>query len=173
MKDKKRQNNTAKNSKAKTGTTRVRRIEKRMGGIEKLLFFFLILLFAASCLGLYMGDYMKADPYFQFGMGMTLVSIAILSLEKFVYSKNWNRKITTGYEASYWLIIVFALTLGLQYEGIVDLGLMQVRSIWMIVPGASLIWITKLVFGDVAFIDYDSRKEAEKKQAQTKKKGRK
>lgn len=43
----------------------------------------------------------------------------------------------------------------------------------MIVPGASLIWITKLVFGDVAFIDYDSRKEAEKKQAQTKKKGRK
>ena len=45
---------------------------------------------------------------------------------------------------------------------------MEERSSWMVVPAASLIWITKLVVGDVAFIDYEARKEAEEK-----KKGRK
>ena len=67
-----------------------------------------------------------------------------------------------------WVIVVYTLALALQYEGILDLGLMEERSIWMVVPAASLIWITKLVFGDVAFIDYEARKEAEEK-----KKGRK
>lgn len=170
MANKKQQNKAAGNQKSQAGagTRRIRRIEKRMGGIEKVLFFLLILLFAASFLGLYIGDYMEANAYFQAGMGMNLVAIAILSLEKFFFCKNWNRKITTGYEVSYWVIVVYTLVLALQYEGVLDLGLMAERSIWMVVPAASLIWITKLVFGDVAFIDYESRKEAEEK-----KKGRK
>ena len=168
MADKQQQQKMKGNPRSRTGTARVRRIEKKMGGIEKVLFFLLILLFAASFLGLYIGDYMEAAPYFQAGMGMNLVAIAILSLEKFFFSKNWNRKITAGYEVSYWIILVYTLILALQYEGILDLGLMEERSIWMVVPAASLIWITKLVFGDVAFIDYESRKEAE-----AKKKGRK
>ena len=94
MANKKQQNKTAGNQKSRAGagTRRVRRIEKRMGGIEKILFFLLILLFAASFLGLYMGDYMEANAYFQAGMGMNLVAIAILSLEKFFFCKNWNRK---------------------------------------------------------------------------------
>lgn len=163
MANKKQQNKAAGNQKSRAGagTRRVRRI-------EKILFFLLILLFAASFLGLYMGDYMEANAYFQAGMGMNLVAIAILSLEKFFFCKNWNRKVTTGYEVSYWVIVVYTLALALQYEGILDLGLMEERSIWMVVPAASLIWITKLVFGDVAFIDYEARKEAEEK-----KKGRK
>lgn len=168
MANKKQQQKTKGNPKSRTGTTRVRRIEKRMGGTEKILFFLLILLFAASFLGLYIGKYMEADAYFQAGMGMNLVAIAILSLEKFFFCRNWNRKITIGYEVSYWIILVYTLMLALQYEGILDLGLMEERSIWMVVPAASLIWITKLVFGDVAFIDYEARKEAEEK-----KKGRK
>ena len=81
MADKKQQQKMKGNPRSRTGAARVRRIEKKMGGIEKVLFFLLILLFAASFLGLYIGDYMEAAAYFQAGMGMNLVAIAILSLE--------------------------------------------------------------------------------------------
>jgi membrane protease YdiL (CAAX protease family) len=152
-----------KKQKTTTNNFRKRRIEKRMTGIERALFVLIIFLFAVSFLGLYIGEYMEADAYYQLGMGMVLVAVAILSLEKFFFCKRWKRKVTMWYEISYWLIVAFAIVLALQYEGILNLAILAERSIWMIVPGAGVLWITKLVFDDVAFIDYEARKQAEQK----------
>ena len=58
--------------------------------LEKILWAVLILMFIASLIGMFLGQYMDGAVFYKICVIMTVLSAAILSLERFYLEKKWE-----------------------------------------------------------------------------------
>ncbi len=62
------------------------------------------------------------------------------------------------YNICYWLIVAYCAVLAIHYFGVIQFALfadINARALWMVVPAASLLWMTRFIFGDP--LDWDKK----------------
>ena len=119
--------------------------------LEKILWAVLILMFIASLIGMFLGQYMDGAVFYKICVIMTVLSAAILSLERFYFGKEMGRDMPSAFNIGYWMIIVWSVILLIHAAGVVLLPLLmelEYRVFWVVGPTVSLLWMTRYIFGD-------------------------
>lgn len=118
--------------------------------IEKILWVIMILMFIGSVFGDFLSKYIAAGSFYKLSIEITVIAAIILSLERYLFSSSLNREVTFYFNLTYWLIIAYSVMLILQYVGVLNCGFLvdDSRTLWMVVPAATLLWMTRFIFGD-------------------------